>query len=382
MVDAAALARDALTLVAVPSVTGGERAVMDAAADLCAGHGLEVSLVSHDLAAVRASPGHPGEEVRRDELWGVVAVLPGTAPGRVCLNGHLDVVPGGPRASLEGDRLVGRGSVDMKGAWVAALHALVAVRATGGEHPEVVLQAVAGEEDGGLGTFAALSADAAFDAALLPEPTGFDVVVSQAGALTFRGVVEGRAAHAAMRLEGESAVDRFVNEIVPALRAHEAAVNTGIAEPEMAALPLAYPLSVGRLEAGEWSSSVPDRLTFEGRLGVRVDEDPAAARRALEARLGMALEWTGGAFHPGRTDPAHPWVQRVQAAYSAETGRRARLVGVPYGADMRLFTARGIPCVMAGTPGIERAHTADEWASVTDLATLARAIARVLRGGL
>ena len=89
----------------------------------------------------------------------------------------------------------GRGSVDMKGGVVAALHALAELRE--GERPEVVLQAVASEEDGGLGTFAALERDAAFDAVLIPEPTGFEVVCAQAGALTFHVTVRGRAAHAA-----------------------------------------------------------------------------------------------------------------------------------------------------------------------------------------
>ena len=103
----------------------------------------------------------------------------------------------------------------MKGAVVAALHALAAVRTVAGAAPTVVLQAVASEEDGGLGTFAALQRDAAFDAALIPEPTGFRVVCAQAGALTFRCVIPGRAAHAAHRLEGCSAIDRYV-------RAHQA----------------------------------------------------------------------------------------------------------------------------------------------------------------
>ena len=89
----------------------------------------------------------------------------------------------------------------MKGAVVATVHALAAL-ARRGTAPEVVLQCVASEEDGGLGTFAALERDAAFDAALIPEPTGFDVVCAQAGALTFRLVVPGRAAHAATRLRG------------------------------------------------------------------------------------------------------------------------------------------------------------------------------------
>ena len=57
----------------------------------------------------------------------------------------------------------------------------------------------------------------------------------------------------------------------------------------------------------------------------------------------------------------------------------ARLTGVPYGADMRLFCARGIPTVMVGTPGLERAHAIDERVRIDDLAAAARIIARALR---
>ena len=46
---------------------------------------------------------------------------------------------------------------------------------------------------------------------------------------------------------------------------------------------------------------------------------------------------------------------------------------------MRLWTARGIPTVMAGTPGIELAHAVDERVRVDDLVTLAHAVARVAR---
>jgi acetylornithine deacetylase len=52
---------------------------------------------------------------------------------------------------------------------------------------------------------------------------------------------------------------------------------------------------------------------------------------------------------------------------------------MPYGADMRLFCARGIPTVMVGTHGIEVAHAVDEWVSVDELATVARITARAVR---
>jgi acetylornithine deacetylase len=386
------LARDAAALVRIPSQTGDEHAALEALATLATTYGLSADLHRHDLAALRAHADHPGEEAPRDELWGLTITRPGTAPGRIALNGHVDVVGPGtqpwsrPHGALEDGRLYGRGAVDMKGAVVAALHALAAVA---DPIPEVVLQCVASEEDGGLGTFAALERDAAFDAALIPEPTGFDVVCAQAGALTFRLVVPGRSAHAATRLEGCSAIDRYVR-VHTALQALEAHVNADVQHPLMRELELPYPLLVGRVSGGDWSSQVPDRVEAEGRLGVPVGADAAAARAQLEAVVSGALDdgeapaevhWTGGAFLPGETAPDHPWTQRVAAAVGAERERPARTVGVPYGADMRLFTARGIPCVMAGTSGLERAHAVDEWVSVDELVTVARIVMRVLTVG-
>jgi acetylornithine deacetylase len=394
--DGEALARDAAALVQVPSVTGDERAALERLAELAAAAGLEAELHHHDLAALRAHPGHPGEEAPRTELWGLTATVAGSAPLRICLNGHVDVVgPGtvpwrlGPwSGALEDGRVHGRGAVDMKGAVAAALHALAAVRAAGdpAATPELVLQAVASEEDGGLGTFAALERDAAFDAALLPEPTALTVVCAQAGALTFKGVVAGRSAHAAERLAGCSAVDRYMR-VHAALHEHERRVNADVAHPLMRELELPYPLLVGRVSAGTWSSQVPDRLEFEGRLGVPVGASLADARAALQAVVDAALDdgeppcplsWEGGAFASGETPADHPWVRTVRGALSDELGREARLAGVPWGADFRQFTARGIPAVMVGTAGIELAHAVDESVDAGQLVTVARTIVRAV----
>jgi acetylornithine deacetylase len=396
LIDAALIAADLAELVRVPSVTGEERAALAWLARRAEELGLEAELVEHDLAALRSHPGHPGEEAPRDELLTLAITLRGSLAGRVCVNGHVDVVAAGSEpwrhgpwsGAIEDGCLHGRGSVDMKGGVIAALHALAALRGAGTPRPEVVLQCVPSEEDGGLGTFAALERDDRFDACLIPEPTGFAVVCAQAGALTFRGTVRGRAAHAAMRLEGRSAIDRYV-AVHAALAEHEARINAAVKHPAMRGLELAYPVSVGRLSAGDWSSSVPDRLVFEGRVGVRVGEDPAAARAAFEAAVRRAdgedppveIAWTGGSFASGETDPAHPWVQRVLAAVRAERGA-AEPAGVPWGADMRLFCARGIPTCMVGTNGIELAHAVDERVRVDEVVALARIVCAVVGSGV
>ncbi|MEA2156065.1 MAG: acetylornithine deacetylase [Solirubrobacteraceae bacterium] len=401
VVDAAALARDLSRLVRIPSITGTERAVAAELVAIARGHGLEAELAEYDLQALREAAGYPGEEAPRDELVGAVVTLRGAdrAAPRLCVNGHIDVVSAGNvpwqrdpwSGEIAGGAVHGRGSVDMKGGVVAVLHALAALRAAG-EPPagDVVLQAVPSEEDGGLGAFAALERDDDFAAALIPEPTELEIVCALGGALTFSGLVRGRAAHAALRLQGVSAIDRYM-PIHAALHAHEAVVNAPPRHPLLAGHELPYPLLVGQVHAGNWSSQVPDELRFEGRLGVPVGASLADARAGLERAVAAATDdlgppveitWQGGQFGSGETAVDDPWVRLVQDAAAAELGAPPALIGVGYGSDMRLFCDRGIPCVLFGPSGLRLAHAIDERVSIAELATVARVVVRsVLRFG-
>jgi acetylornithine deacetylase len=396
--DEGALVADLQELVATPSVTGDERAVMEVAARQARRAGLrDVEVVPYDLDAVRADPDHPGEEADRTELLNVRGRLAGaTADAPVlALCAHLDVVGPGTvawrhgspwSATIDEGRLYGRGAADMKAGFAAALHAIAAV-ARAGVVPRcaVELLGVSSEEDGGLGAFAALREDPAYAASVIPEPTGFDVVCAQAGAITFTGVVRGKAAHAAQRLSGASALDRYI-PVHAALHALEAELNHAVEHELMALLELPYPVLVGRLAAGDWSSSVPDRLEFEGRAPVRVGETLEQGRRLVEEAVHAAadgfleLRWSGGQFASASTPVDHPLTQLVQRASSSATGEAAAVVGVPWGADMRLFVARGIPTVMCGTHGITCSHAVDEHVSVDEVIRLTRAFVQIILG--
>ena len=360
-------------------MTGDERAVIELAAAIGQELGLAAEVHEHDLAALRSSPQHPGEEAPREELVTATITRPGTGGRRLCLNGHVDVVDPGSvgwehgawSGLVAGGFVHGRGAVDMKGGVAAALHAMAAAPATG---CEVVLQVVPSEEDGGQGTFAALERDDRFDACLIPEPTEFRLVCAHAGALTFKGVIRGRAAHAALRLAGDSALDRYI-PVHLALQELERALNEDVGHPLMRANELPYPLLVGRIQAGHWSSVVPDRLEFEGRVGVPVGTDPDAVRDQVREAVGpdVELSWSGGQFASAETPVDHAFARLV-----ADAAGGAEPAGMPYGADMRLFTARGIPCVMYGPSGLERAHQVDERVRIEDLVRTAETIARVI----
>jgi acetylornithine deacetylase len=373
------LTEDLAVAVRVPSLTGNEKPVLELLAERGEALGLRSELREYDLAAIRTHPDWPGEEASRDELWGLTLTRRGRGSSRprLALCGHIDVVETGTepwaRDPFSGDvdngAVHGRGSVDMKAGVVAAMHGLAAA-APG---CEVVLHCVASEEDGGQGCFAELERDSEYAACLIPEPTGFETVCAQGGSLTVIGEVHGKAAHAAERLHGRSAIDAYL-PVHHALADHERALNADVADALMRELELPYPLVVGMLKAGEWASTVPDRLTFSCRLPVRVGETFDEAVAAMRAAVGpeVDLRVDGGRFHAARTDENDPFAQLVRDVAGGG------FAGVPWGADMRLWTAKGIPTVMCGTRGIERAHAVDEHVELADVERLAGVIQTIV----
>jgi acetylornithine deacetylase len=388
-------------LVRIPSVSGTdpEHEIQARLARELAGSGLEVDHWRIPLDELLAEPAFPGVEVERHEAWGLVGRLPGTCGGdSLLLNAHVDVVPiGNPAAwsrpdafsgQVVGDTLFGRGACDMKAGLVAALAAVLAVRRLGVPlRGDLLLACVPGEEDGGLGTYAMLRRGWRADACVVPEPTGLDLVTANAGALTFRLRVPGRATHASRRTEGVSAVEKFL-PVLAALQSLEAARNATV-DPLMARWPLAYPLSIGRITAGDWASSVPDLLVAEGRLGVALDEPMNAAASALEAAVALAcdadpwlrdnpvsVEWWGGQFASGRLPESSDLAVRMATAHSSVGGGSQQTSGAPYGSDLRLLSGiGGIPTLHYGPGDALLAHAPDESVPLADVATAARALA-------
>lgn len=282
---------DLLTeLVKVPSITGtgAESSLQHRCEQLLVHAGLTTGAWSIDLDDLAADPEFPGTEVERSEAYGIVGTTGGDGQPALILQGHVDVVPTGDvakwdgsdpfSAAIVGGVLHGRGACDMKGGLAAILVAVEAIR-TAGVHlaRPLAVHTVVSEEDGGLGAFATMRRGHRGDCAVIPEPTNGRVVVANAGALTFRLTVHGRAAHGSVRHEGVSAVAAFV-PILAALGALEVRRNNS-PDRLFAGLACPYPISVGSVHAGDWASSVPDLLTAEGRMGVILGEDPDHAHR-------------------------------------------------------------------------------------------------------
>jgi acetylornithine deacetylase len=314
-------------------------------------------------------------------------------------NGHVDVVPPGDvqqwtgdpfDARTDGGRLYGRGSCDMKAGLVAAMWATEAIRRSGVQlKGDVLVAAVVGEEDGGLGTYSTLARGWRADACVIPEPTDLDLVPANAGALTFRIVVPGKATHASRRTEGVSSIEKFW-PLFAALGRLEERRNRD-PHPMAARWTIAYPLSIGTVHCGDWASSVPDRLVAEGRVGVAIDEPVEHARHDLELAVREAcdadpwlrdhpatVEWWGGQFASGRLEPDSDLLDRVRRAHAMVGGDEQDEWIAPYGSDLRLMTGiGGVPTLQYGPGDAALAHAVDESVVLDDVRTAARALAVV-----
>jgi acetylornithine deacetylase len=392
---------DRLTrLVAIPSVGGSpaESEVQHELARWLDELGCDVDTWAIDLAEAATAADAPGQEVERTEAWGVVGTVPATETGPPALvfSGHTDVVPPGDPTLWDGDPFVprivdgalhGRGACDMKAGVVASLAALAAVRTAGLRLVRpVALHGVVGEEDGGLGAWATIRRGHLGDLCVIPEPTAQAVVTAHAGALTFRLEIQGHAAHAAMRDRGVSAIELFA--VVHAGLQEFEAERQKDADPRFGDAPYPYGLSIGRVQAGDWSSSVPDRLVAEGRYGVRLGEPIAAAQAAFHARLAVICEsndwltahpvrltWTGGAFASGQLPAGHPLLPAMRAAVTDAGGGDPEERAVAAGTDLRLYAAAGVPTLHYGPGDLHLAHGPLEQVPLADVVTAARAFA-------
>src|SRR5215210_7144298 len=404
----AVLARreDAVTLlqelVRTPSVTGEEGAVGRVVERAVSERGLDVDTWEATPEEMEPYREHVGQQDSYDNRPNVTGIRRGKGGGRsILLNAHTDTVaPGDPAAwredplsgALDGDLLYGRGSCDMKGGLVTHLVALDALSDLGlALRGDVTVAATVGEENGGLGALSTVLRGYRADAALITEPTRLALVPAQGGSLVFRLKIMGRAAHAAVRDEGVSALEKFI-PIFENLRELEQERNGALSHPLYEGVRNKVPINIGVVRAGNWASTVPESLVAEGRVGLIPGEEVDPFKELVSERIAALaerdpwlrehppeMEWVGGQFAPAEVRPDAPICEAVKKAHEQATGEAPAVEGVSYGADMRLFIHfGGMPCVMYGAGDVNVAHAPDEHISITELLIAATTIACLL----
>lgn len=380
-------------LVRVPSLPGNESLTRTIIAQKLEVLGMSVINQSVDPEVLQSHPAFCDDGFPYDNRSNVIGILEGrnraNAPSLI-LNGHTDVVSPGNESlwsdspwsgKINQGRIFGRGAADMKSGLAAGIFALEALSRTGIVlDGDLMIQCVAGEETGGCGTLAAIMEGFTADAAVIIEPTCLNICPIQSGALSFRLIVKGKSVHACMKNKGVSAIEKFV-QLFQAVEAfnierHQQYQNPLYPDPANIA-----PTCINVVNAGDWPSTIPDRLVADGRFGVFPDESVSIAKDHFEHMIQQAtekdtwlkknppiLEWREGQFEPGSTSLDAPIINTIAACHEMITGERPGTEGVTYGSDLRLFTNHArIPAVLYGPGDVLDAHTVDESISIAEI---------------
>jgi len=281
-------------LVRFPSLRGAEHTIQDFVFRSLRDFGLTLERFAMDRDAIARHPGGSKFSEHHSDAPIVVGIhRPQHETGRsLILQAHVDVVPTGDPALwthppfepvIEGDWMFGRGAGDMKAGHAANLFALKALRRIGLQPAATVyVQSVVEEESTGNGALMTHLRGYRADAALIPEPEDEKLVRANVGVLWFQIKVQGHAVHVREMGAGANAIDAAWR-VVGALRQLETEWNTRKAgRAHFADEHHPINLNIGRIEGGEWASSVPASCTVDCRIAIYPGVSAAEAAREIE----------------------------------------------------------------------------------------------------
>ena len=338
--------------------------------DYLSGHGVEVTL-SYDSAGQRAN---------------VFATIGPQINGGVVLNGHTDVVPveGQPWSTdpfsltRKNDRLYGRGSVDMKGFLACVLASVPLFQSIKLQRP-IHIAFSYDEEIGGYGMPVLLESMATKpyrpEVVIVGEPTEMQIVTGHKGGYEMRTEITGFAVHSCDPTKGVSAISTAMKliakiEEIGARRAANPAIDSPYTPP--------YPtFNVGTIEGGVARNSTAGWCNFDWEYRQMPGEDGLQTINEIESYATNELLPAMQAVNPRSdiriiTEVAVPALddrnaEEAAAFVSAITGLNHRHV-VSFGTDGGYFSDAAYSTIIFGPGSIARAHQADEFIEVGELA--------------
>jgi succinyl-diaminopimelate desuccinylase len=306
----------------------------------------------------------------------VLAEVGATAPDAptVVLHGHVDVVPAHedqfePR--VEGDRLIGRGAYDMKGALAAMM--LATVDAAKQDKVRIRFVCVPDEEAEDVedrSTDRMIADGLRGDFAITGEPTDLHIGVQAKGVLAIRVQLSGRAAHGSTPWLGDNAI----------LKAHDAyrrieTLPFGRESSDMFDRPS---INLARIEGGDAFNKVPDTCWMDVDIRYLPTQDPGEILAQVRAipDLEVIKCFTRA---PAMVSRQNPYVLALRDAVSGAIEGEALSIGRDGASDAISFLEVGVPAVEFGPVGGGH-HGPDEWVSISSLDRYRLALGDFIRG--
>lgn len=306
-----------------------------------------------------------------------VARVRGGEGATLSLCAHLDTVSiegmtaPGLEPRIEGGRMYGRGTYDMKGAIAAVM---IALRELAKDPPKgTVMAALVCDEE-----FASIGAQDFVrryhsDACIVTEPSEGRLILAHKGFVWAEIETAGTPAHGSRWQDGVSAIARM-GRIIVALDDFDRTVLRERTHP------LLGPASMhcAMVEGGDgWSTYAP-RCTLRVERRTLPGEMPAAVLDELRGIIAGADEQAEVrevlSRSPLECPPDTPVARALHDAITADTGTEPEIAGVAYWMDAAVFADAGAETVDYGPTGAG-AHGAVEWVDLESVDRCARVIA-------
>jgi succinyl-diaminopimelate desuccinylase len=291
----------------------------------------------------------------------------------VVLHGHLDVVPareGQFTPRIEGDRLIGRGAYDMKGALAAMM---CAVReAAEQDLVRVRFVCVPDEESEDVSrrsTDVLVAEGLRGDFALTGEPTDLHIGVQAKGVLAVRVEVSGTSAHGSTPWLGDNAI----------LKAHDTfrRIETLPFSRESSDMFDRPSINLARIEGGDAFNKVPDVCSMDVDIRFLPNQEPGDILSQIRAipDLHIIKCFTRA---PAIVSRRNPFVLALRDAIGRSIEGEALSVGRDGASDAISFLEAGVPAVEFGPVGGGH-HGPHEWVSIESLHVYRRALGDFVR---
>lgn len=306
-----------------------------------------------------------------DEGQGCISLLATRGQPQYLWNCHLDTVPAASTwsqdphvLSVDGERAVGLGACDIKG---AAACMIAAAEATTGP----VAMLLSSDEEAGQSVCVRrfVAAEHPYKAVLVAEPTQCQAIVEHRGIITFTGNFTGTAGHASQaRALDDSATHQAARW---AAAAWSAAHNLEQLEAQHILGGMRF--NLGRIEGGTKNNMIATEalVTFGLRPSPAHHPEELGRRICALAPSPDHVRWTRNFYGP--TLPAPSPDGKPGLAKAAIARKIAQELGLEPGAavdfwtEASIFSEAGYHAIVFGPGDIAQAHTAGEWVALSQL---------------
>lgn len=349
-------------IIKIKSVNDNESEVADYFANLFQKHGIESEKVKYSEG--------------RESLVATYKKGEGKVLG---ISGHEDVVAAGDEsewefppfsAEIDGDKLYGRGSTDMKSGLVALAIAMIEMKEENANiNGTLKFMATVGEEVGELGSEQLTKEGYAddLDGLIIGEPTGQALIYTHKGSMNYTIVSRGKSAHSSMPKEGINSIANM-NEFITRANAEMKEVTDKYKNDVLGET--AHSITI--INGGDQVNSIPAVTTLQGNIRTIPEFDNGKVKAVLQSivddlnkREGFNLELiVDYDIYPVESNPDSELIKAIQAVSKEELP----VTGISPTTDAAAFTKADnkFDVVIYG-PGVDDLpHQVDEYVVVED----------------